>query len=100
MRQMHQRKLIKTQEELEMMNNGLVNVLNILSTEHRKISNFKNCRSLIETLEKTHNKTAVSYTHLKIHGLNQRERQMQEELDALRDKPCNNTHVKLSLIHI
>ena len=29
----------------------------------------------------------------KIQGLNQRERQMQEELDALRDKPCNNTHI-------
>ena len=58
MRQMHQRKLIKTQEELEMMNNGLVNVLNILSTEHRELGNFKNNRrSLIELFKGTHNQT-------------------------------------------
>ena len=37
----------------------------------------------------------------KIQGLNQRERQMQEELDALREKPCHNTYIiTLSLIHI
>ena len=29
----------------------------------------------------------------KIQGISQRERQMQEELDALREKPCNNTHI-------
>ena len=54
MRQIHQRKLIKTREELEMMNNGLINVLNILSIEHREIGNFKNNqRSLIELFKGT-----------------------------------------------
>ena len=52
-RQMHQRKLIKTREEWEMMNNGLVTVLNILSTEHRRVSIFKNNqRSLVETFKR------------------------------------------------
>ena len=29
----------------------------------------------------------------KIIGISQRERQMQEKLDTLREKPCNNTHI-------
>ena len=29
----------------------------------------------------------------KIQGISQRERQMQEELDTLREKPCHNTHI-------
>ena len=53
MRQMHQKKLINTREEGELINNGLVNVLNILSTEHRRVSNFKNNRrTLIETFKR------------------------------------------------
>ena len=56
MRKMHQRKLINTREEWEMVNHGLVNVLNILSKEYRKVCNFKNNRRrLIETFEGTHN---------------------------------------------
>ena len=36
----------------------------------------------------------------KIQGISTREKQMQEELDALREKPYNHTQFILSLIHI
>ena len=64
---------------------------------------------LITTIECTRNKQEVlkklEEKHKEIQGdvservervytnLNQQERQMQEELDALRDKPCNNAHI-------
>ena len=48
---MHPKKPINTRENLEMMNNGLVNVLNLPITHHREIMNFKNGRSLTEILK-------------------------------------------------
>ena len=85
MRQIHQRKLIKTREELEMMNNGLVNVLNILSTEHRKISNFKNNRrSLIEIVIMTHNKTVRKNLRKSIGKFNTPEIKMHNKISVIR----------------
>ena len=36
----HPKKIKNTREQWEMMNNGLINVLNILSTDYTKIRNF------------------------------------------------------------
>ena len=91
MRQMRQRKLINIRDEWEMMNNGLVNVLNILSTEHRKVSNFKNNRrSLIETFKETHNKTVSKNFRKSIFKLNITEVEMCSKMsviESMRDIP-------------
>ena len=52
------KELIKKREELEMMKNGIINVLNLPITDHTEIMNFKDCRRTSkEILERAHNKT-------------------------------------------
>ena len=62
MRRMHPRNLIKTQEELEMMHSGLINVLNIPMTHDKEIMNFKYYRRRSKEISVT-----VSYTHLDVY---------------------------------
>ena len=58
MRQMHQQKLINTWEELEMIKNGLGNVLNLPMTNHKGIIHVKKSRrNLIKLFKGTHNQT-------------------------------------------
>ena len=68
MRQMHPRKLIKTREELEMMNNGLINVRNIPMTNDKEIMNFGDYRRRLKEISvMTYNKT-VFYKLKKTRG--------------------------------
>ena len=43
-RQMHQRKLIKTIEEFEMMKNGLINVFNIPIADQTEMMHYRDYR--------------------------------------------------------
>ena len=47
---MHQRKLINTREELEMMKNGLLEMFNLPITDHMEMKNFMECRRTLKEI--------------------------------------------------
>ena len=54
---LHQKKIINTKEELEMMKIGLINVFNLPITEQTETMNYEDCRRILkEIIEGTHNK--------------------------------------------
>ena len=60
MRRMHPRNLIKTQEKYEMMNNGLISVLNIPMTNDKEIRNSRDYRRRLKVISiMTYHKTIV-----------------------------------------
>ena len=80
----HPKKIKNTREELEMMNNGLINVLNILSTNYRRISNFKdNKRNSIETFKGNSNKIVRKNVRKTIGKLNITEIEMCSKLSVM-----------------
>ena len=56
---MHQRKLINTREELEMMKHGLINVFNLPMTDHAEMMNFMECRRTLKEILEGINKKPV-----------------------------------------
>ena len=65
MRQTRRRKLINTQEGLEMIKGGLLKMHNIPIKEPREVSQFRNSKRT--TIEFPERLEAVSYTHLDVY---------------------------------
>ena len=80
MRRMDPRNLIKTKEEMEMMNHGLIDINNIPITNKKEIMNARDYGSRLKVIsemiyqqtvvyqwERTRGKWPVSYTHLDVY---------------------------------